>query len=473
VALYGDDHHTTALRCPQALAMARQIGDPWATARATNVGCYVSLWTDPAGARAQLARSIEMARASGDRWGELDGLKMMTIAYQVEDDHEGAGPYLGELHATAQWLGNNFYLAWYHTCLALEALRRGHYEEARRQCELSLQLCETVGDPSTAGVTIAWLGEVEAATGRCDAARARYEAFLQRAAATGGDWGFPFAFVNLASLLTSCGEAATSTMLTGAAIGQAREEPDRPPLIFAWILAVHGAALLAGGEAAAAAVALAEADQIAAATHNPWLQAITAQCLGRLSRHQGDTSRAEEHHHHALALCHANHLPAGVIEALESLAGLAAHHESATEATRLLAAATTLRAGLGLVRLPDQQQRYDDDLAAARRQLDPDSFEQAWAEGAALSQDEAIAYATRARGQRRRPSSGWPSLTPTETEVVNLVAQGLTNPQIADQLFISRATVKTHLIHIFAKLEVTNRAQLAIQATRRTVSPKT
>ena len=106
MALYSDDHHTTALRCPQALATARQIGDPWAMARATNVGCYVSLWTDPARARAQLARSIESARDSGDNWGELDGLKMMTIAYQVEDDHEGASPYFDQLHATAQRLGN-------------------------------------------------------------------------------------------------------------------------------------------------------------------------------------------------------------------------------------------------------------------------------------------------------------------------------------------------------------------------------
>jgi DNA-binding CsgD family transcriptional regulator len=66
----------------------------------------------------------------------------------------------------------------------------------------------------------------------------------------------------------------------------------------------------------------------------------------------------------------------------------------------------------------------------------------------------------------RRPASGWPSLTPSETEVVQLPAQGLTNPQIAERLFISRATVKTHLIHVFTKLGVTAPARLAAEATR-------
>ena len=49
---------------------------------------------------------------------------------------------------------------------------------------------------------------------------------------------------------------------------------------------------------------------------------------------------------------------------------------------------------------------------------------------------------------------------------MELLAQGLTNPQIAERLFISRATVKTHLIHVFNKLGVSTRSQLAADATR-------
>jgi DNA-binding CsgD family transcriptional regulator len=70
------------------------------------------------------------------------------------------------------------------------------------------------------------------------------------------------------------------------------------------------------------------------------------------------------------------------------------------------------------------------------------------------------------RGARRRPSRGWESLTPTELEVVRLVSQGLTNVEIGRRLFISRRTVETHLSHVFGKLGVSSRVQLAGQASR-------
>jgi DNA-binding NarL/FixJ family response regulator len=54
-----------------------------------------------------------------------------------------------------------------------------------------------------------------------------------------------------------------------------------------------------------------------------------------------------------------------------------------------------------------------------------------------------------------------------ETDVVRLVAAGLTNPDIAEQLLMARSTVKTHLSHVFAKLSVSTRAELASAATKR------
>ena len=70
------------------------------------------------------------------------------------------------------------------------------------------------------------------------------------------------------------------------------------------------------------------------------------------------------------------------------------------------------------------------------------------------------------RGSRGRPQFGWDSLTPTERTVASLVAEGLSNPQIGDRLYISHRTVQTHLAHVFAKLGLTSRAQLAAEATR-------
>jgi DNA-binding CsgD family transcriptional regulator/tetratricopeptide (TPR) repeat protein len=71
------------------------------------------------------------------------------------------------------------------------------------------------------------------------------------------------------------------------------------------------------------------------------------------------------------------------------------------------------------------------------------------------------------RGPRKRPQIGWESLTPTERTVVDLVAEGLTNPQIGERLYISRRTVQTHLVSVFAKLSISSRVQLAAEAARR------
>ena len=56
------------------------------------------------------------------------------------------------------------------------------------------------------------------------------------------------------------------------------------------------------------------------------------------------------------------------------------------------------------------------------------------------------------------------SLSPRETEVLGLVGQGLSNPSIAKQLFLSEATVKTHLLHAFEKLEVSDRTRAVTKA---------
>ena len=70
-----------------------------------------------------------------------------------------------------------------------------------------------------------------------------------------------------------------------------------------------------------------------------------------------------------------------------------------------------------------------------------------------------------------RPSHGWAALTPTELQVVALVADGLTNPQIAERLLMGRATVKTHLDHVFTKTGLHSRTELAAEYVRRHPNP--
>jgi DNA-binding CsgD family transcriptional regulator len=158
-----------------------------------------------------------------------------------------------------------------------------------------------------------------------------------------------------------------------------------------------------------------------------------------------------------------------VAESLEALARLAAHQRSPTEAARLLGAASSMRQSMGLAGWPADQRTHDAVALEIRQKLGDHSFDTAWDEGGALSPQDAVAYVSRARGARKRPSTGWASLTPTELEVIKLVAQGFTKPQVAERLFISRGTVKAHLAHVFTKLGLSTRAQLASEATRRSL----
>jgi selenocysteine lyase/cysteine desulfurase/DNA-binding CsgD family transcriptional regulator len=63
-----------------------------------------------------------------------------------------------------------------------------------------------------------------------------------------------------------------------------------------------------------------------------------------------------------------------------------------------------------------------------------------------------------------RPARGWEALTPTEIKVARLVASGRSNPEVAEELFLSRNTVQTHVSHILAKLGARSRAEIIRQA---------
>ncbi|ADB48882.1 ATP-binding protein [Conexibacter woesei] len=65
------------------------------------------------------------------------------------------------------------------------------------------------------------------------------------------------------------------------------------------------------------------------------------------------------------------------------------------------------------------------------------------------------------RGSRTRATDGWEALTPSERRVAELAAEGLSNPQIAERLVISRHTVATHVSHALAKLGLRSRFELA------------
>jgi len=90
-----------------------------------------------------------------------------------------------------------------------------------------------------------------------------------------------------------------------------------------------------------------------------------------------------------------------------------------------------IRQRIGDVRFKIYDAGYEASVAALRDALGEREFESAWADDAVLSIDEAIAYPRRGRGERKRPASGWPSLTPTARDVIRLVSEGLGTDKLA------------------------------------------
>jgi DNA-binding NarL/FixJ family response regulator len=136
-------------------------------------------------------------------------------------------------------------------------------------------------------------------------------------------------------------------------------------------------------------------------------------------------------------------------------------------AARLLGAADALRERNGFVLLPLMQAWQEQGTAAARAALGETAFAAAWAEGSGWDMARAVEEASTPAAPRgggpplhRRPGHAHAPLTPREWEVARLIAEGLTNAEIAARLVVSERTAEAHAEHIRDKLGLRTRAEL-------------
>ena len=152
----------------------------------------------------------------------------------------------------------------------------------------------------------------------------------------------------------------------------------------------------------------------------------------------------------------------------------AADLEAAAQSGRALRSRDSAAAAGALHRIRSAGRRYDYArwLAAEPELVDPDSpatavrdalaiFEQV---GAMRSAGEARDKLVRLGASSPAPGQAWDTLTPTEREIVRLLAEGSTNAQIADQRNSSRRTVESHLSRVYQKLNIEGRVKLTVAA---------
>jgi DNA-binding NarL/FixJ family response regulator len=164
------------------------------------------------------------------------------------------------------------------------------------------------------------------------------------------------------------------------------------------------------------------------------------------------------------------------------LARVALAAGQAEVAARLLGVVGALDAAMGYVPPRELSVAIATAADAARLAIGPVAFDAAWEAGGALSLDQAVAEALAVNAPMvevgaelalseqetaaSEPSSGGHGLTPREQEVLQMLASGRPNQEIASTLFLSVGTVKVHVSHILAKLGVTSRAAATDYAHR-------
>lgn len=457
------DYMTALQTAQESLTAAEAVEDTYAIARSLMVLGLIQMIPDPVGSRPGLQRSIDLAAEVGDEFLLAGATATLGYTYALCGEFAEGERLFNRALSITERTGNLENFAWCWNGLSLEPLYRAQLERLFELAERTVTTARELGDPVTEGLAHASMATAEIAQGHPQAALARLEESSERVLASGAGTAVPSTETMLASSHAALGnlDAAKQRLEdlieTGVDFG----------IFLAGALATLADVVRAQGDTASAQAHAQRALETSERAGNPWTSASAREVLGRLAAARGSWTEAEELLHNALAQRAEAQVRLHLPQTLDALAEVAAGLESYEEAARLLGAAERSRADLGLVRWPPDQPRMRALTEALRAELGDEAFGAAHAEGAALTLEEAVAWIRRARGSRKRPAGGWESLTPTELHVIELTAQGLTNPQIGERMFISRATVKVHLSHIFAKLGITSRSQLAAEATKR------
>jgi predicted ATPase/DNA-binding CsgD family transcriptional regulator len=451
---------SSTLRLAEELtALGRATGDSGAVARGLGGTGFVQMRAQPEAALATLEEAIALAKESGQRSEVVVGWCHKALALMELGRVKQAHACTEQALAAGQEMGWLWGTTFAVSMAAWVAMHAGDLARASEHANSVLQFGSRLGDPMFIGGAEQLRGEI-----------ARLRGDFKRAEE---------AFAHSRSVCEASGDHVTLAMLDAAqacaqlSLGQW----DRGYENLGAATAKWEAFGLSGANhhALLAEVALRRGDLAAAREH---LAASSAHMAGGHDakrpptlRAEARLARAEGRPHKALGLaCQALQMTIvsgallAVIDLLELVAAVFFELGAHVAAARLLGAAERQRELTGYVRPAPDRDELAPVLAGVARSLGREGLERGLMEGRASSLEEVVSYAARGRSAHRRAASGWDSLTTTEREVATLVSRRLTNAEIAERLFVSPITVKSHLSRVFVKLGVANRRQLAAVA---------
>ena len=346
---------------------------------------------------------------------------------------------------------------------------KGTYAVARSLTEESLALWREVGDQENAAWSLFNLAIMAIEQGEYSRGHTLFEETLRMHRELGNKRGIAASLLRLAWVIYySQGEPATERSLLEEGLALFRELGDKENIAdslntLGWVVLQQGETAIAQSLAEESVVLFREMGTRIGIAESLLL-------LARVTTFQGNHAAARTLYEESLALCRGEGDKWDIASGLEGLASVVAAQGEQAWAARLWGAAEALRETISAPLPPVFRAEHERAVAATRLQLSEQVFAAAWAEGRTMTPEQALAAqgpTTLPQPIPREPAPApavvpapaFPAgLTAREVEVLRLVAQGLTDAQVAEQLVISPRTVNGHLRSIYSKIGVTSRS---------------
>jgi predicted ATPase/class 3 adenylate cyclase/DNA-binding CsgD family transcriptional regulator len=347
---------------------------------------------------------------------------------------------------------------------------RGDLAAARQLSEEALALRRELGNKQDIASSLNNVAAEVSEQGEYNRGRALFVESLALFRELGNIRGIALSLLGLAEVLfVSQSASATIPSLLEEGIDLLRELDDKNSLADSLILL--GELALSQGDTSTARSLAEEGAVLSREIGDRLSRAQSLAFLAKVLAHQGDQAAARAMYEESLALAKAGNPPKWrITPCLEGLAGVLASQGELVWAARLWGAAEALRDAMGTPIPPVYRAEYERSVAAARDQLGEQVFTTAWAEGRNMTPEQALAAqgpvtlpqpfpaAQSSTPQAQSPITSPGGLTTRELEVLRLLATGLTDAQIAEQLVLSLHTIHAHLRTIYSKLGVTSRS---------------
>jgi predicted ATPase/DNA-binding CsgD family transcriptional regulator len=360
------------------------------------------------------------------------------------------------------------------------ALPQGDLDRAQEACEEGLQLLAHEEASDAKLDLLACLGLVAWKREEHGQAKQLFEESLALSREMRDTWWLANSLSKMALVSSSLGDSERATELYEESIDLFRKQGDKGSL--AEGLNQLGMLVYSQGDLGRAAQLIEEAVSLHRERGDRAGVAVGLYNLGWLAVLQDDLGRARDLYGESLSLSWDAGLNPIVQCALEGFACVAGAKKEAERAARLWGAAQELHETKGIPRDIDFLAEADARISGVRSGMGEEAWDEAWRKGRAMTLDEAISYALK-EGEKTDPlATSAPEepavdqaplvLTLREEEVAAMIAQGMSNRQIAQELFLSERTIENHISKILRKLEFTSRTEIAAWAThQRLIAP--